>query len=419
MRSTINGRIVVAALLPLLVLVVVFAAGHIPASQADGDPEALQPIHWRVVFTETPQHELLIAWDTRAAGTTHAVCFDTQARQGQLKSYATRLDAQRNGRYSDRRPELHYHHAALTGLKPATTYWFTLVSDDQTSREFHVTTAPAEDKDFRLLSGGDSRSDPDRRRQMNKRMAAMLKADKDLLALAHGGDYVVNGGDLGLWDQWLSDHELTTTDDGRVLPIIPTRGNHEASGKLYDEVFGWPGGGLGKNWFATKVTPQVLLVTLNTETSTSGSQAEFLNEELKRNTHIRWQMAQYHRPAWPAVKRPSSATVWVRSFERFNVDLVLESDGHALKRTVPIRNDKQADDGVVYIGEGGLGVGQRTPDTDRWFLKSPGMATSGHHVWLLSFSKSRLQVQAIDINGNTVDDHSLTARERVDEGEDF
>ena len=77
------------------------------------------------------------------------------------------------------------------------------------------------------------------------------------------------------------------------------------------------------------------------------------------------------------------------------MDLVVESDGHVIKRTVPIRNEKEDPTGIVYVGEGGLGVPQRKPKTDRWYLQKPGMSGAGHHVMRVSFSKEKLDYEVV------------------------
>ena len=118
----------------------------------------------------------------------------------------------------------------------------------------------------------------------------------------------------------------------------------------------------------------------------------------------RWLIAQYHKPVYPAVKSPGSGQKsWVPLFEKYNLDLACESDGHNIKRTVPIRDGKPADDGVVYIGEGGLGVSQRTPKPGRWFLQPPGMADQGSHVFLLTFTPDHLLGQCVLLNGEIRD----------------
>lgn len=79
-------------------------------------------------------------------------------------------------------------------------------------------------------------------------------------------------------------------------------------------------------------------------------------------------------------------------------------------RTVPIRKGKHDPTGIVYIGEGGLGVGQRRPKKDRWYLKAPGMASAAHHVHVLSFLPDRLDLKAIGMDGSTIDEYTLSPR---------
>jgi hypothetical protein len=371
------------------------------------------PFHARVIWSASPESQATVSWSTARAGTAHRVHYDLQPRRGLPAAYAFKTDAQKNGRFSGGSPELYYHHAVLTGLQPSTTYYFILASDGALSREYHFVTAPAEDLPFRLLAGGDSRSDARARRTMNGLLAKALSEDRSILALCHGGDFIRTGTSLAEWAEWLGDHELTVTPSGRMLPVLPTRGNHERTGVQFDEVWNWPGGGLGKNYYATRIGPQALMVTLNTNISTAGDQAAFLEKTLRENAKLRWQLAQYHRPAYPAVKTPSSGKeAWVPIFEKYNVDLVCEADGHNIKRTVPIRNDKHDPTGVVYIGEGGLGVSQRTPDDDLWYLQPPGKCGKGHHYYVLSFDKDALKTKTVLMNGAVFDEYELKPRKR-------
>ena len=123
-------------------------------------------------------------------------------------------------------------------------------------------------------------------------------------------------------------------------------------------------------------------------------------------------MAQYHTPAFPAVKVPSTAYAnWVPLFDEYRLDLVCEADGHNIKRTSPILNNKINPDGIVYIGEGGMGVGQRTPKTDRWYLaEMADKNSSGHHVHLLTFDAEHLDVRVIRLEGETFDNFQLFPR---------
>lgn len=264
---------------------------------------------------------------------------------------------------------------------------------------------------------------------MNVLMARLVAEDPTILALAHGGDYVFDGRRWQQWTDWLSNHELCVGPKGRVLPIIPGRGNHDI-GPIYDEIFDDPGGA-AKNYFVTQLGARVALVGLNSEISTAGEQALWMRarlQELRPANH--WLVVQYHTPIYPAVKQPGRAkATWAPLFEEFDVDLALESDGHAIKRTVPIRAGLHDPTGVTYIGEGCLGVPPRRPDAKRWYLQAPGMTGSGLHVTLLDFGPEHLRMTTLGPRRpgadpasadegeggdyHIYDDHRLPRRERV------
>ena len=244
-------------------------------------------------------------------------------------------------------------------------------------------------------------------------MARLVEADAGVLALAHGGDYVANGTRWLQWQAWLTDHELTTTDDGRLLPIIPTRGNHEGWGPMFAMIFGAPPE--HDHYYKTAIG-RLRLWTLNTETSISGAQKAWLVDSLRTEAESGrafWFVVQYHRAAFPAVKTPAAARMhWVPFFERFDVDLVFESDGHVLKRTAPIRGEQPDPSGVVYVGEGGLGVRQRTPDRSRWYLREGGMSAAADHVQVLAVSADQLEYRAVGADGELLDRMTRSRRRR-------
>ncbi|MBT5909901.1 MAG: metallophosphoesterase family protein, partial [Opitutae bacterium] len=303
--------------------------------------EGSNPAQWRVIWKTDPANKATVSWTTATQGKNHVVHYDLMSKKGLPKNYTFKKVSDRNGRFSGSGGE-HFHHARLAELKPSTTYWFVIESDGNLSPEMHFTTAPMDDRDFSVIFGGDSRTGHFERAQVNLLMAALSEENPEIIAFAHGGDYIVSGKNWGQWSRWLSQHELTVAASGKVLPIIPTRGNHDG-GPLFDEIFDSPGGKERENYFSTRLSPQVALVTLNSETKAGGAQRTWLGKTLESlRPKVRWLLAEYHRPAWPAVKKPGAAKeFWVPLFEEFDVDLVVESDGHVIKRTVPIRNEKK------------------------------------------------------------------------------
>lgn len=374
------------------------------------------PAQWRLIWKSDPATTATISWSTSVAGESHTVRF--RERTSGEKLPLAEIAAQNNGQYcySNNRFSLHYHHAHLTQLKPETAYDIEIVSDGRTSPHLYFVTAPSRSRPFSILYGADSRSDVPRRQAMNARVLELVvqsRLDSDpaeeILALAHGGDYVRYGARLDMWSQWMTDHESTISQDGRLLPIIPCRGNHDR-GMLYAQVFDFDI--RDDNYYVTTFADQLHLITLNTETSIAGDQTNWLREQLAvSRASANWIVAQYHRPAYPSTVFPSgSLTHWVPLFEQFNVDLVCEADGHTIKRTLPIRDNQYDETGVVYIGEGGLGVGPRKPKMRRWYLQPPGMASSGHHVQKITCRDDRLTIRCILENGDVVDSYERYVR---------
>ena len=189
---------------------------------------------------------------------------------------------------------------------------------------------------------------------------------------------------------------------------MPTRGNHDG-GPNYKEIFDilpeQP------DWYTTRIGKDVAMVTLDTNVPGGGDQSQWLESQLQElRPQSKWLLTQYHRPLYPAVKSaPAHQKIFCPLFDKYNVDLACEADGHCIKRTIPIRGNKADPTGVTYIGEGGLGVGQRKPDVSRWFMKG-GVSGSEHHIMLLSFSEQNLRIQTILLDGKIFDDHQLKRR---------
>lgn len=384
---------------------------------ADDATQDVAPRHVRVIWHSDPATSATISWTTSSAGSYSRVKLRSDGDGKQPDAWQT-IECQRSEQYASTLatgPAPFTHHTKLTGLKPATTYRLVCQTDKAASPEYHFTTAPDDDRPIAILFGGDSRSGLRERQQVNRMLARLAQEQiaaqrPTILALAHGGDFIVHGRKLDQWLRWLADHELTASPDGRLLPVIPTRGNHDM-GPLFNQVFGFPKN--DGNYYAVNLNVQTRLATLNTEISTAGEQRDWLAKELADNRwRSRWYLAQYHKPAFPAVKIPSgSLTNWVPLFDEYRLNLVCEADGHNIKRTPPIHELKMAEDGVVYIGEGGLGVGQRTPKTNRWYLQpTADKCGAGHHVHLLTFFADRMNCKVIRLGGELFDEFNLAPR---------
>ena len=391
----------------------------------------LEVMHPRVTWTENPAKHAIISWTSTQLGKENYVLYDTLTGLNSQKSLQTKSVkdgkiSMREMDYTEGVPEGYFHHAELFNLMPSTTYYFKFCTDGICSDEFNFLTAPVQDIAFSIISGGDSRLGGEKpryagrtphveRQEMNRIIASLTEEDPSVLAFAHGGDYCTTADWRHLY-WWFEDHELTITKDKRILPLIIARGNHEHEIGFLENF--WLGEISNENsdgyFFMTQLSPSAALITLNTETSMAGNQLEFLEETLEESRQdFKWMFTQYHKPAYPAVKdydREDFYHVrryWVPLFEQYKISMAWESDGHSLKKTSPLLDGKVNPEGIIYVGEGGLGVPQRKPDVGRWYFSDGSLVESAHHVWKIDVLDSVTHATAIGIKKDTLHAFSI------------
>lgn len=377
-----------------------------------------RPFAPRIVWQESPQTQATLLWCSMQSLTEPAtVYWDTVSRQGVIEEYekssrvrrGTLLPTSESFRWIDQF-EMWSHQLVWTELQPDTTYYFAIEQQGEISREYHFTTAPDENRPLSLLYGADSRSGWEQRRIVNQQLARTIAADDSILAFCHGGDFVGEGIYLDHWYHWLADYELMIPPSGKLLPIVPARGNHD-KGKLYNMLFGWEAS--DPNYYSLAIRPNLKLMTLNCNLSYAGQQLDWMNRTLDSYSLEDWVIVQYHLPAFPAVKRSGPARqYWVRHWEQKGVDLACEADGHCMKRTAPLIQGSPHPDGIVYVGEGGLGVKQRTPLSENRSWMTDAFTGSGHHFHQLHFDAENAWVETISWTGQVLDTYQLKQRLR-------
>ena len=389
--------------------------------------KSTEPLHIRVLFKDNPANEAVISWTTTLQGSYNTLYYDTEPRHGDKSRYSNRSETIHTGQFSLRKytfgasevdMESWYHHAYIDDLEPNTRYYLMVETDGRHSEEYYFHTAPDDDTPVALLIGGDSRvaserSKPDNnRRKMNERMSILLEENPHILALAHTADYT----NRAYWSQfywWLKDHhEKTTTNDNRLLPIIASRGNHDLD-VGFEEAFWWPERETDF-YYASQINGEIAMIVLNTEISISGDQRVWLENTLRDiRPKNRYVTAMFHKPIYPSVRAYDGAEgrrrAWAPLFDEHKVDLVAVGHDHALKRTVPILAEEPNPEGIVYIGDGGLGVPTREVDESRWYLQNPGMTESIFNVHLVEFSTEQIHIRAFGMEGDILDEFLIPA----------
>lgn len=362
----------------------------------------------RVAWDKNPQSEAVIGFSS-ASGSSIQWGNTTNESSWQSKNYSVQ-------RRFDGSSSLTSNFVRLTGLSADTEYFFKVCGSTCSSKLYYFKTAPASPRNMTVISGGDSRSSYDGRRQGN-RLVAKIRPDY----IQFGGDYTNANyaSDMSTWlDHWQESFSQDSIDGKtfyRVSPIIPTFGNHEAGNPdTLCETFGTDPNGDGQcsssdNYFAMNIGGnQTRVYTLNTEfkdnaTLWSQQKTWLQNDLASQGTQVTWRLGQYHRSMVPTGGgKTSYSTIrqWAPIFESGKMNLVTESDTHIVKYTWPVvpsgSSYSKVDAGTVYIGEGSWGVGTRSTDSpSSWLLDN----ASFKQFKVIQFDATKIKVRTVRFSG--------------------
>ena len=333
---------------------------------------------YRLSWRTDPATSMVIGWN-QLSGNAPAVCYDTVDRGDQVEKYKFTQAPDRVEVYRG----MTNHFARLENLAPDTAYYFVVCDSEGAGRRLWFRTAPAKPQPFTFVAGGDSRSNPEPRREGNSLVAKLRP-----LFVLFGGDYTVSG-KPEQWKEWFSDWQLTISEDGRIYPIIATHGNHEnADLMMMTQLFDTPH---PSQYYSLGFAGNMMRIwALNSELRPKDpendiKQNEWIAADLPQYEDVTWKVATYHRPmrAHTAGKAEGIPRIeaWAQLFYEQGIDLVVESDTHMVKRTYPLRPSEETgssqsfirDDqnGMTFIGEGSWGAPQRPANDDKpWTMAS-------------------------------------------------
>lgn len=349
-------------LLAALAILTFGNANTASAQTAESNANTSRTEKYRLVWFEDPATTATFVWN-QVEGDPAVLHYGPKNHDRNKESYPKRERTSQVISYDGMKNCM----VTLRNLQPDSWYFMCLADDYGVSRRFYFRTAPDKPQPFTFVCGGDSRNFRD------VRQAANLMCRKlEPLFVSFTGD-MINHDTAEEWDEWLEDWQLTINENGRLLPIAPHRGNHEVRPETIPNHFGMPEGSyaafnIGGDLFRYYI--------LNSEIPADGAQGRWLTSDIKKNakgvTHL---VAGYHKPMRPHTSgKPlgRNSYKWARTFYDAGFDLVMESDSHVMKRTVPMKpypeggedfkaapNDPKA---TVYLGEGCWGAPLRRAD---------------------------------------------------------
>ncbi len=333
------------------------------------------PSRIRLIWRGDTATTATIGWDAGASSNnSDIVYFDTVDHGIDISKYRFKQKAQTHHLYKG----MNNAFSRLTGLRPSTQYFIVIAGARGHSPRYWFKTSHNDSKTpMTIIAGGDSRNNRTPRRNGNL-IVRQLRPD----AVIFAGD-MTGSGTNSQWKRWFNDWQLTIAKDGQLFPIITARGNHESRNTDLEYLFDTTPG----VYYSTQLGGDLVNVfALNTESSISGNQTNWLNKELQKSDRFKHRMAFYHKPMRPHTRGKSEGSRqykhWAPLFYQHQVRLVMESDAHTVKTTYPvrpsydsghdegfIRDDKK---GMVFVGEGCWGAPLRSNNDDKKWTRASG-----------------------------------------------
>jgi len=318
-------------------------------------------------------------------------------------------------------------HVEVTGLTPDTEYVYrvgTWESFDPISGTFKNATLsePATFKtglpkgtrtDFKVVFAGDSRGG-----------YAKIAEQIDRLANIDARMWFFNGdmNDVGTqveWDAWFQVMQPVL----RTRVLMPVQGNHEATfANLYYTQYELPKmPTLAENmhehaWSVDFANVHFVGLDSNGEDMIV-QQLEWLDADLASavaDPDIDFIIAMMHHSSYSSSNHGQSPFVhehFVPLFEKYSIDAVINGHDHNYERTVKIRQDAEADDGVTYVVAGGF-FSKGYGNGNEWYTVTSHHGDKANYV-VMDVSADTLSLTAYDGTGTEVlDQFELQKRER-------
>jgi hypothetical protein len=364
---------------------------------------------YRLIWNDNPATTITIAWDQNDSVKNPAVYYGRADQERKYWKYEGNQTASRVARQYD----MNTHFTKLSGLKGNTAYYFVIKDDRGVSERFWFKTAPDTPQPFTFIAGGDTKSadGPLEAGRNSSRVVAKLRP----LFVYFNGDFTTGDGtNADNWKKWLTDwQQLTTTTDGRMVPIVPIHGNHENGDRanLY-YIFNTPyqENDSTKIYYSLSLGGDFFHMTqLNSEIEEGGAQREWLKKDLEKHHNFTFKIAGFHKPFCPHTKskkdNPYQYDQWVWLFQENRLNLGFDADTHMQKITYPVVPDSSANSyqgfirndqtGTMYVGEGSWGVTPRENNNDKpWTLTS---GSFNHINWIHVLPKTKSEEAHIKI----------------------
>lgn len=307
----------------------------------------LHPDHIVLNLTEDPSTSMSVTWrtstDVQIAYAEIALATAAPKFWRNAKTIRAKTETMDASNVLDAEVISNYHSVTFTDLIPDTLYAYRVGNGSIWSEWVQFRTAAAEPKPFSFLYVGDAQNYILELWSRLIREGYRKAPDADFII--HAGDLVTTAHNERQWHEWF-------TAGGwihRMLPSVPTPGNHEYQPKTQEEreagirelsvqwrpQFTLPENGIEgleeTNYYIDYQDTRV--ISLNSSKKQE-EQIAWLEDVLENNPK-KWTVATFHHPLYSASAGRNNERLrnaWKPIFDKYRVDLVLQGHDHSYAR---------------------------------------------------------------------------------------
>ena len=212
------------------------------------------------------------------------------------------------------------------------------------------------------------------------------------------GDLVDDGNNPELWKRFNAIHGPLI----KSTEYFPCLGNHENNSPLYFKNFPWIN---YQHWYSVeRYGIRFIILDSNSPIDTSSDQYNWLKSELESSQQVKFIILLFHHPLFDTGEIHSEDEKGLRPvlmplISKYKIQAVFSGHSHNYQRF------QYQDSYFIVTGGGGsylYNQGRKSPHLQKFF--------KGFHFCLIRPQKDYLQVEVIDIDGNSIDKFDIPCR---------
>ena len=322
------------------------------------------------IVSENSATAFTVSWQNDTARKDYSVQYRQPGSTDVQSAYVT--EPKRPPVYDSQNPPTNTYGAYIKKLKPDTSYEYRIRADGTATAWIPFKTTPEQLNHYKVLVFGDSQSVD--YSIWGQTAQTAWKKTPDAAFFIMMGDITDNGQAWYQWRSWYENANVLTSH----IPIAPVLGNHEAYSLhwkfaepyTYKALFPVPyGGPRDQNRLAYSFDyGDVHYVSLNTDyeeihenhPNMMENEAQWLDRDLAKATQNKKRIiVLMHRPPWDSPYHgvlDINGKTFMPIFDKYNVPLVFTAHEHCYARTSPVKNNRTAAAGTIYITTGRSGT---------------------------------------------------------------